>query len=83
MLSLRETVVELPFAAGCCPCVEKLRTVLPVTVWYQRRCGAFGEGEGEGLTSATAYGEGRAPAAGLADDGRWKPDCAACVWRDV
>jgi hypothetical protein len=28
----RETVVELPFAAGCCPCVERLRTVLPVTV---------------------------------------------------
>jgi hypothetical protein len=28
----RETVVELPWAAGCCPCVEKLRTVLPLTV---------------------------------------------------
>jgi hypothetical protein len=25
-------VVELPFAAGCCPCVERLRTVLPFTV---------------------------------------------------
>jgi hypothetical protein len=25
-------VVELPFAADCCPCVEKLRTVLPVPV---------------------------------------------------
>jgi hypothetical protein len=25
-------VVELPFAAECCPCVEKLRTVLPFTV---------------------------------------------------
>jgi hypothetical protein len=25
-------VVELPFAADCCPCVEKLRTVLPFTV---------------------------------------------------
>jgi hypothetical protein len=24
-------VVELPWAAGCCPCVEKLRTVLPLT----------------------------------------------------
>jgi hypothetical protein len=24
--------VELPFAADCCPCVEKLRTVLPLTV---------------------------------------------------
>ena len=23
---------ELPFAADCCPCVEKLRTVLPLTV---------------------------------------------------
>jgi hypothetical protein len=25
-------VVELPWAADCCPCVEKLRTVLPFTV---------------------------------------------------
>jgi hypothetical protein len=25
-------VVELPFAADCCPCVENLRTVLPFTV---------------------------------------------------
>jgi hypothetical protein len=25
-------VVELPFAADCCPCVEKLQTVLPLTV---------------------------------------------------
>jgi hypothetical protein len=31
-MSERETVVELPFAADCCPCVEKLRTVLPLTV---------------------------------------------------
>ena len=23
---------ELPFAADCCPCVRKLRTVLPLTV---------------------------------------------------
>ena len=30
-MSERETVVELPFAAECCPCVEKLRTVLPLT----------------------------------------------------
>ena len=29
--SERETVVELPFAADCYPCVEKLRTVLPFT----------------------------------------------------
>jgi hypothetical protein len=26
-----ETAVKLPFAADCCPCVEKLRTVLPLT----------------------------------------------------
>ena len=32
MFSERETVVELPFAADCCPCVEKLRTVLPFPV---------------------------------------------------
>jgi hypothetical protein len=25
-MSERETVVELPWAAGCCPCVEKLRS---------------------------------------------------------
>jgi hypothetical protein len=31
-MSERETVVELPFAADCCPCVEKLRTALPFTV---------------------------------------------------
>jgi hypothetical protein len=28
----RETVARLPFAADCCPCEEKLRTVLPLTV---------------------------------------------------
>jgi hypothetical protein len=32
MLSERETVVSLPFAADRCPCVEKLRTVSPLTV---------------------------------------------------
>jgi hypothetical protein len=31
-MSERETVVELPLAADSCPCVEKLRTVLPLTV---------------------------------------------------
>jgi hypothetical protein len=31
-MSERETVVELPFAADRCPCVEKLRTVLSLTV---------------------------------------------------
>ena len=31
-MSERETVVELPFAADCYPCEEKLRTVLPFTV---------------------------------------------------
>jgi hypothetical protein len=31
-MSERETVVELPWAADCCPCVGKLRTVLPLTV---------------------------------------------------
>jgi hypothetical protein len=30
MLSERETVVERTWAAGCCPCVEKLRPVLPL-----------------------------------------------------
>jgi hypothetical protein len=30
--SERETLVELPWAAGSCPCVEKLRAVLPFTV---------------------------------------------------
>jgi hypothetical protein len=30
-MSERETVVELPWAADSCPCVEKLRTVLPFT----------------------------------------------------
>jgi hypothetical protein len=31
-MSERETVVELAWAAGCRPCVEKLRTALPLTV---------------------------------------------------
>jgi hypothetical protein len=39
-MSERETVVELPFAADCCPCVEKLRTVLPYSVGI--RDGAVG-----------------------------------------
>jgi hypothetical protein len=52
-MSERETVVELPFAADCCPCVEKLRTVLPLTVGIrdseggregQRRTGGSGGG---------------------------------------
>ena len=32
MVSGRETGVELPWAADRCPCVEKLRTVLPFAV---------------------------------------------------
>jgi hypothetical protein len=28
----RETAVRLPFAADSCPCVEKLRAVVPLTV---------------------------------------------------
>jgi hypothetical protein len=39
-MSERETEVELPWAADSCPCVEKQRTVLPLTVWSQRQCGA-------------------------------------------
>jgi hypothetical protein len=31
-MSERETAVELPWAADCCPWVGKLRTVLPLTV---------------------------------------------------
>jgi hypothetical protein len=31
-MSERETVVELPWAADSCPCVEKLRTVFPFGV---------------------------------------------------
>jgi hypothetical protein len=30
-------VVELPWAADCCPCVEKLRTVLPLTARVRER----------------------------------------------
>jgi hypothetical protein len=40
-MSERETVVELPWDADRCPCVEKPRTVLPLT-WHQRQCGAVG-----------------------------------------
>ena len=31
-MSERETVVKPPWAVDYCPCVEKLRTVLPFTV---------------------------------------------------
>jgi hypothetical protein len=31
MFSERGTVVELPWAADCCPCVEELRAVLPLS----------------------------------------------------
>jgi hypothetical protein len=31
-MSERETLVELPWAADRCPCVDKLRTLLPLTV---------------------------------------------------
>jgi hypothetical protein len=46
-MSERETVVELPFAADCCPCVEKLRTVLPLTGGIRDGGGAFGQRVGE------------------------------------
>jgi hypothetical protein len=46
MFSERDTVVELPFAADSCPWVEKLRTVLPLTVGI--RDGAVREGGCEG-----------------------------------
>jgi hypothetical protein len=39
MLSERETVVELPWAADCCPCVGKLRTVLQVPLTVGIRVG--------------------------------------------
>ena len=32
-----ETVVRLPFAADCCPCVEKLGTVLPFSAGWGAR----------------------------------------------
>jgi hypothetical protein len=38
----RETVVGLLFAAGSCPCVEKLRPVLPFTVGIRDVTGAIG-----------------------------------------
>jgi hypothetical protein len=33
---------SFPFAADCCPCVEKLRTRVTINCWCQRRCGASG-----------------------------------------
>jgi hypothetical protein len=42
MLSDRETVVELPFAADRCPCVVEAANRVTGTCWYQRRCGAVG-----------------------------------------
>jgi hypothetical protein len=34
-MSEREIVVELPWDADCCPCVEELRTVVPLTVGFR------------------------------------------------
>jgi hypothetical protein len=59
-LSERETVVELPWAADCRPCVEKLRTVLPVTVGIRGWCGEthveaeLGRGGAEGREDEAA-----------------------------
>jgi hypothetical protein len=41
-MSERETVVELPFAADCFPCVVEAANRVTVGFWYQRRCGVFG-----------------------------------------
>jgi hypothetical protein len=51
-MSERETVVELPFAADCCPWVEKLRTVSPLPVGIRdgvvHLVSTLGSGWGEG-----------------------------------
>jgi hypothetical protein len=44
MVSERETVVGLPWAADSCPCVHEVEAAYRVAsnCWYQRRCGAVG-----------------------------------------
>ena len=37
MLSERETVVELPWAAGSCPCVVEAANRVTSNCWYQRQ----------------------------------------------
>jgi hypothetical protein len=73
-MSEREAAVELPFAADCCPCVEKLRTVLPSTVGIRggvvRLVPSVGSGDvclsgGEGLTCPRAASTSSEPSAAL------------------
>jgi hypothetical protein len=56
-MSERGTVVKLPFAADCCPCVEKLRTVLPLTVGIRAGAVHLVSTLGSVVISARAVGE--------------------------
>ena len=47
-------MVELPWAADCCPCVEKLRTVLPLTVGIRDGLVQFESTLGSVFTTARA-----------------------------
>jgi hypothetical protein len=38
MLSERETVVELPFDADCCPCAVEAANRVTSNCWYPRQC---------------------------------------------
>jgi hypothetical protein len=53
-MSEREAVVELPFAADCCPCVEKLRTVLHFTAGIRDGAVQLVSTLGSAVTSARA-----------------------------
>jgi hypothetical protein len=75
-MSERETVVELPWAADSCPWVEKLRTVLPLTVAIRDGAVHIGDGwvawgmgcvAGAGHLARVAVAAGRGEAAGVGD----------------
>jgi hypothetical protein len=51
-------VVELLFAADCCPCVKKLRTVLPFTVGVRDGAVQLVSTLGSVVIPARAEGEG-------------------------
>ena len=60
MVSERETVVELPWAADCCPCVVEAATVLPSTVGIRDRAVQLGLTHQRGASGVDSPGRTRA-----------------------
>jgi hypothetical protein len=73
-MSEREMLVELPFAADCCPCVEKLRTVLPLTAGIRDGAVQLVFTLGSVVTSARAELQ-----SSVASIRRYRGDSSTCV----